>query len=167
MSLLPLISVIAVTPLACVSAIFSMVYTLIHSQKLSNLEAIKIALHKDKRVFIESFKVTGVNTLLIMGTRQFVYEHVTKKLKEYNLPKTVNLFLTSMIVGISVGLIYQPFEVILTLLALGDRGKYGSNILNIVKREGLKSITTKGLKFRLLISMIISITGIPLYALLK
>ena len=73
MGFLPIMSVIAMTPLACVSSIISMVFAIIHSQKLSNLEAINSALRKDKKVFIESFKITGINTILLMGTRQFVY----------------------------------------------------------------------------------------------
>lgn len=79
----------------------------------------------------------------------------------------MNLFITSSIVGLLVGVIYQPFEVILTLLAVGEKGKYKDNVYNIIKQEGLRSLTTKGLKFRILISMIISITGIPMYSKLK
>ena len=119
MGLMPIISVFAVTPIACVSAAFSMIFSIIHSQKLSNIEAIKSALKKDKKVFYESFKLTAINTIMIMGTRQLVYEHVVRKLKSYNFPTPVNLFITSSVVGILVGIIYQPFEVILTLLAVG------------------------------------------------
>lgn len=37
MNLIPIISVLAVTPVACVSTAFSMIFSIIHSQKLSNI----------------------------------------------------------------------------------------------------------------------------------
>ena len=77
--------------------------------------------------------MTGINTILIMGTRQLVYEHITRTLRDKNFPPYLNLMITSAVVGFSVGLIYQPFEVILTLLAVGEKKKYGGNIMAIVK----------------------------------
>lgn len=90
-----------------------------------------------------------------------------RELKSYKLPTAVNLLITSTVVGVLVGVIYQPFEVILTLLAVGEKGKYQNDIFKIIKAEGWKSLLTKGIKFRLLISMIISVTGIPVYSQLK